>query len=143
MEESKEDSEPMWDRIKLLYFADKYYIEDLTDSAMDTIIDGYRETSLNPSAAGVFLAYSNTSKGSGIRLYMARSFAYLLIADENLDYSEECIDILANLNDFSRDVFSMMMHRGDEERKSPDEMARCDYRHGKDKACPQFKPSSK
>ncbi len=138
MEESKQDSGPLWDRIKLLCFAEKYCIEALIDRAMDTIVDAYKGAYTHPSAEGVLLAYSNTSKGAGIRLYMARSCEYRFVTEGASAYSEASLDILANISDLSRDVFSLLMSRGHHLQESPDDAPRCDYhRHGKNQACTQ------
>lgn len=132
MKESKTNSGPMWDRIKLFCFAEKYCADTLTDCAIDSIMEAFKSTDLYPSVEGIRLAYSNTSHGSGLRLYMARSFAHRLI-NRTLPYDTNGLQQLASIIEFSQDVF-VILAKGAPSR--PQDAPRCDYhRHGKDKAC--------
>lgn len=132
IEESKGNSGPMWDRIKLFCFAEKYCNDTLADCAIDSIMDAFKDTGLSPSVEGIHLAYSNTSPGSGLRLYMARNFAHTLI-NRKLLYDVKKLQRLASITEFSQDVFVILGH-GTPSR--PHDAPRCDYhRHGKYKAC--------
>jgi len=126
-------SGPMWERIKLYCFAEKYCINVLADSAMDTIIEGF--TGICIRADSICLAYSNTSHGAALRSYMATGFAFELavLAQNN---TEEELGRLANINDFSRDVFCLLAGGKRKPLKNPDRLPRCDFhRHGRDKPC--------
>lgn len=128
----KTDSGPLWDRIKLYCFAEKYCIDSLADIAMDTIIPAYSDENFTPSAHSMCLVYDNTSEGSRLRLYMARSFAYRLVC-LHVDVPRELLERLASISDFPRDVFSILL-KGTP--IHPNNLARCNYhRHGKDRIC--------
>jgi hypothetical protein len=132
MKESKTNSGPLWARIKLFCFAEKYCADALMDYAIDSIMDAFKSTNLYPSVEGIHLAYSNTSDGSGLRLYMARSFVHRLI-NRKLPYDENGLKQLASIIEFSQDVFVIMAKGAP---SHPNDAPRCDYhRHGEDKAC--------
>jgi hypothetical protein len=129
--DSKRSSGPIWERIKLVCFAEKYCIDKLSNYGMDTLIECYKKEKCMPSSEAIDLAYSNTSEGSGLRLYMARSFARRIYDKESI--AEEHMIELASMGDLCYDVFSVMLHRPHPTPQDPNTAARCDYhRHGKD-----------
>jgi hypothetical protein len=126
---------PMWERIKLYCFAEKYCIDVLADSAMDTIIDGFTGVCIH--ADSIYLAYQNTSGGAALRSYMATGFAFEIsvLYEEK---SEEELERLANISDFARDVFCILAGRRTAALTNPDTLPKCEFhRHGEDKPCTQ------
>jgi hypothetical protein len=123
----------MWNRIKLYCFADKYCIDVLADSTMDTIIDGFTGVSIR--ADSICLAYNNTSQGAALRSYMSTGFAYELLMKFGKN-TEEDLRRLANISDFSLDVFTVMINPETKTPTNPDHLSKCiHHRHGKDKPC--------
>lgn len=129
-------SGPVWDQIKLYCFAEKYCIDILADTIIDSIRVASKSRNSCPSVQGMIMAYENTSEGSRLRLYMVRSLAYEILSErsENLDKSQ--LSSLASVTDFSRDILMLLFEPKNLVPKHPNEFPACDYhRHGKNNIC--------
>lgn len=65
---------------KLICVSERYGLDSLSASCMDTITSLYKTHQLRPSADNILEIYSQTDPGSKLRLYVAQTLAYELVS---------------------------------------------------------------
>ena len=116
------------DLIKLYCFAEKYCINTLADVVIDRVRFMFIKDKFNyPSPECVVMAYENTSEGSRLRLYLARSIAHEIIVRKPVSLTQAELSLLAGISDFSRDIFALLLGLKEGQPKHPNEFPACEY----------------
>lgn len=132
-------SGPIWERLELYLFAQKYCIDALSDACIDSIRLAFKAQTDYPSTEAILMVYANTSSSAGLRLYIARTLAYCLTVVKPKTLTLADLTLLAGVNsgDFAADVFRVLLEeKKGESVKHPNEYPVCDYHsHRKGKLC--------
>lgn len=124
----------------LLYFADKYQIIVLMDKSMDALILQYKAYGLLPSPYRLSDIYCNTATGSKVRLFAARTFAWLSLSkggDDKTWGNRPMEKAAKEQEDLWHDAYALMRKTSGLKFPDPHQAHACDYhQHRKDQTCP-------
>lgn len=94
-------------RIRLYGFADRIGDAGLMETAMASILEGYKATSRCPSVRAVKLVYENTSPKDPLRFFMADVLYHII--GYRKDFSAEAIGVaLGSSEDLAADLVELM-----------------------------------
>ncbi|PVH82576.1 hypothetical protein DL98DRAFT_586181 [Cadophora sp. DSE1049] len=132
----------------VIYFAEKYCVGTLVDAALEYFIDLARTHHIQPMYHVIDRAYNNTMPKSKFRLYLARTYTYQSVSNENSELwtTEILHGLVRDHFDLFQDYLGMVKASNDlgDFIQSPNEAPRCDYhQHGKDEMCPYRRESRK
>lgn len=137
-----EQSTRTGNHVHLFIFAEKYCIDSLADTVMDSFVNGLRARNSIPLYPFMTRMCKHTHGSSKLNLFFARIIAYTFYHDKDSKKwkTEHLRDVLKANDELTLRFLELLRPLHGKEYPDPTKAPLCDYhQHGKDEPCPYIK----
>lgn len=125
---------------KLICLCERYHFDTLAAMCIDRLISLYKATDVYPSSASIAYIYAHSVSTSKLRLYLARTLAYVIVSEKGVvaDGTTEWIwEVMKQNEELGLQVLAEFRGKNGVLVQEAEDAPACDYHwHGEDEECP-------